>query len=165
MADKKTKAKKSRPSGTKPAKVAKSKKAAKKRTGPPHSGQSGPPLEDLGFDALNSKEEKVLNALAGTNQGERKVRPLSELAEDCFSSQGKKKGNSWARNALRRLVRGGWVEKAEAGMYRVTEKGRKRLQRVEEESAVEAKADKAPRPEKVEKPEKVDKSSADADAA
>jgi hypothetical protein len=94
----------------------------------PTSGQSGPPIE-LSVGGLNAKEAKVFHLLNGEGAGVRAILTITEIAETCFKSQGKKRSNSWARNSLRRLVQGGLVEKVERGKYRVTDAGRKKLAR------------------------------------
>lgn len=117
-------AKKSKANG-----VAKALKKAKGQTvkkREPTSGQSAPPVE-LSVDALNAKELKVLVTLNGLGGGIRPVLTITTLAETCFKSQGKKKGNSWTRNSLRRLVQSGLVEKVERGKYRISLGGRKKL--------------------------------------
>lgn len=131
----KTKAKKpakAKVTKKKPAKKpvkAKAKKPAKAPKKKPTTGQSGPPL-DVPFEKLNTKECKVIDFLNGKGKGPRNPLKIVELAKGCFPRESKKKGNSWTRNSLRRLTCGGWVEKLERGSYRISEKGRKRLQRV-----------------------------------
>jgi hypothetical protein len=93
-------------------------KAAKAKS---NQGQNGAPL-DLAVDDMNPGEKKVL-AFLYSNKGERKAYTLSEITKSCFR---KSPGTSWARNALRRLVRGAWAEKYERGTYRITDKARKR---------------------------------------
>jgi len=112
------------------AQPAKKRGAAKKRTAKPttRGGQGGAAIE-LSVDRLNAKEGKVFAALNGTGSGVRAIMSIAELAETCFKSQSKAKGNSWTRNSLRRLVQGGLVEKVERGRYRVTESGRRKLAR------------------------------------
>lgn len=106
----------------------KAKKAKKVKNRRPRSGQSGPRIE-LAREKMNPKELRVLTVLNGGGKGERKATELSALANKCFASKGKKKANSWVRNSLRRLVRGGWVEKSDSGTYKISEKGRKRATR------------------------------------
>ena len=105
---------------------AKKAKAAKKSVPPkaaakeaPTTGQSGPPV-DFGKKSLNQKETKVLSAL-NHGSGPRKISEIAEI----WKSQGLDKANSWVRNSLRRLVRGGLVEQTERGTYRLTAKGKK----------------------------------------
>jgi len=76
----------------------------------PSSGQSGPPL-DLREADLNPKEVRVLRALSEGGQ-----QTLKEL-EGVFSGEPSSRANSWARNALRRLVRGGLVRRVGKGTY------------------------------------------------
>jgi len=120
----KAKAKTKRPVKAKAKKPTATKK--KKAT----TGQSGPPV-DVPFEKLNDKEREVLSFLNGKGKGPRNPLKISDIAGSCWKSKrlSKAQGNSWTRNSLRRLICGGWVEKLERGVYRVTEKGRKRLQR------------------------------------
>ena len=92
----------------------------------PKSGQSGPPL-DLTFDALNTNERKVMACFS--LKGSRAPTTIVELAKEAFSPASKKKQNSWTRNSLRRLVRSALVEKLERGSYRITSKGRARMEK------------------------------------
>jgi hypothetical protein len=103
-------------------------KAEKAEKAEPTSGQSAPPKE-LSVEALNAKEAKIFAALNGEGSGVRSILTITELAETCFKSQGKKRSNSWARNSLRRLVQCGLIEKVERGKYRVSEAGRKKMAR------------------------------------
>lgn len=108
-----------------PAKKTASKKVEKKE---PISGQSAPPIE-LSVDGLNAKEGKVFAALNGPGSGVRVIMTITEIAEACFKSRGRRQSNSWTRNSLRRLVQAGLVEKVERGKYRVSDAGRKKLAR------------------------------------
>jgi len=112
---------------SKPRKKPTSKKTTSKRKAP-ESGQSGPPIE-LSVSGLNAKEMKVFDVLNGAGAGVRVILTITEIAETCFKSQGKKRSNSWTRNSLRRLVQGGLVEKVGRGTYRVADVGRKKLAR------------------------------------
>jgi hypothetical protein len=98
--------------------------AKAKQAKAPKSGQSGPPL-DLGYGDLNDNERKVVAVFKG--KGERKPKTIADLAKECFPSKKFAKANSWVRNSLRRLVRADWLEKMERGSYRITDKGRRRL--------------------------------------
>jgi len=91
---------------------------------PPKSGQSGGPL-DLPLAKINAKEKKIVDMLNEAGRGA--TASLAELAANCFSDTPGKQANSWVRNSLRRLVRGGWAEKADRGSYRITDEGIKRL--------------------------------------
>lgn len=110
-------------------------KGAKPKTIKPKAGKAAPtsgqsaPTKELSVDGLNAKEAKVFAALNGEGAGVRAILTITELAESCFKSQGKKRSNSWVRNSLRRLVQGGLAEKVERGKYRVSEAGRKKLAR------------------------------------
>jgi hypothetical protein len=121
--------KKAKKPAKKPAK-AKAKKPTKKSKKKPTTGQSGPPV-DVPFDTLNDKERKVVTFLNGKGKGPRNPLKIAEIAGACWPRMAKAQANSWTRNSLRRLVCGGWVEKKDGarGLYWITEKGRKRLQR------------------------------------
>lgn len=120
---------KKEPKAPKAKKEPKEPKAAKK---PPTSGQSGPPME-LPAEKLNDKERKVLDCFP--LKGDRRTMTIVEMAKEAFPSKKAAQANSWTRNSLRRLTRGGWLDKLERGQYRISEKGRKRLQRVDEAAA------------------------------
>lgn len=93
-------------------------------------GQDGPAIE-VAYADLNPKEKRVVAALAA--QEGRKPLTLSELADASFSKGAKAKRNSWVRNCMRRLTRGGWAEHAEEkgdGTYRLTKNGKDRLRRL-----------------------------------
>ena len=100
------------------------KKTTKKRT--PTSGQSGPVLE-LSLEDLNPKERRVLMAINGAGSGKRPEMGIVDLAEACWKSKSKFASNSWTRNSLRRLVRGGMIDKLARGSYRIAEGARKAL--------------------------------------
>ena len=108
----------------------KPKNGASKKTAAAKSnqGQSGPTLE-LGVDKMNKNEVKIVKGIF-TKSGERKPHTIKELQSLIGG-----KSTSPARNALRRLVRAGWIEHTilatddknkKRGVYRLTEKGRKR---------------------------------------
>ncbi len=96
------------------AKKAKSAKVAKSP-----QAQGAAPIE-LPFDKLNKDEVKIVKSVYAP-KGERKAKSIRELQASIGG-----KDTSPTRNALRRLVRGGWLEKFERGTYRLTEKARKR---------------------------------------
>lgn len=83
------------------------------------TGQSGDKIE-LAASQLNDNERAVVGALYED------MNPLSivALATVAFPSQPPSRASSWARNSLRRLVRGDWIEKMGRGTYALTEKGR-----------------------------------------
>ena len=124
----------------KEAKVAKAKKEpkAKKEAKPakeagvakpaPHTGQSGPEVE-VPYDKLNANERKVLDCF--DPKAEREPKSLNDLAAQSFPNQKKSLANSHVRNAMRRLVTASYTEKTGRGMYRLTVKGRNRLQKLE----------------------------------
>lgn len=77
------------------------------------------PQADRKPPTLNEKEARVLTVL---RRAKGKGVALSDLAGSCFPKKGrapKTKGNSWARNSLRKLVREGMVAKAERGTYKI----------------------------------------------
>jgi hypothetical protein len=90
----------------------------------PTTGQSADERE-LPYDSLNDDELEVIRMLNGSKSGggPRVVRTIEFLAEGLDSKLA-------VRNALRRLVSCGWVDRAERGKYQVSERGRKRMQRL-----------------------------------
>ncbi len=110
-----------------PKKAPKKKRAPKKAT-KASSGQSGPGLE-LALEKLNDREKRVVDALNGKGSGSREIFTIDDLAESCWKSKSRAQANSWVRNSLRRLIRGGVVEKVERGQYRIADSGRKKLAR------------------------------------
>jgi hypothetical protein len=108
-------------------------KAAKPRTDAPTTGQSREAFQAK-YDDLSKKERKAIDFLNGEGTGPREAKTLAEIAETFIGTAGtKKRANSWARNSLRDLVPGGFVEKVDRGTYKITEAGRKRLARATEE--------------------------------
>lgn len=98
-------------------KAPKAPKPAKAKV-PSKSGQSAAAIS-LERSRLNANEEKVLEALRVSRA------PLSlvELAKVAFPRKTRAQGNSWVRNAMRRLVRAALVQKVERGTYTATPKG------------------------------------------
>lgn len=110
----------SRAAKAKAPKAPKAPKAAKAASDKPSSGQSGPTV-DLNKKKINPKEQKILAAL-NHGKGPQKI---AELAAEAFGNKpSQAKANSWVRNSLRRLVRGGLVEQAARGTYKLTAKGK-----------------------------------------
>ena len=107
---------------------AKATKAATKEQPAPHTGQSGPEIEKS-YDELNANERKVLDCF--DPKVEREPKSLNDLAGKAFSNKKLAQGNSWVRNAMRKLVCANWTEKTGRGMYRLTVKGRNRLQKLD----------------------------------
>jgi hypothetical protein len=99
----------------------------------PTSGQSAPPRK-LEWDQLNAKERKVVEFLDGSGAGGRTIVTISTLAAECFFGEADTQAQaySWARNCLRRLTTGSWVERFVRGSYRIHHKGRLRLKSVSE---------------------------------
>lgn len=95
----------------------------------PTTGQSAPARE-LPWDSLNGDEREVVQALATDDR--RQPRSVAWMA-DAFDAE--KDGTIYdpaklkARNALRRLVQGGWVVRKERGTYQLTEPALKRYRR------------------------------------
>lgn len=97
----------------------------------PTTGQSAPERE-MPYDDLNSDEKLVVAALDDDGEGVRQAMPVSDLALRVIENDHNENGTRAklrVRNSMRRLVTGGWVERADRGRYRVTERGRKRLKR------------------------------------
>lgn len=98
----------------------------------PTSGQSREEFT-LEVDALSAMEAKVIKAVNGSGKGVREVLSVDDMAKAT------KLDALQVRNALRRLVPSGWVErvdeiltddgetKAVRGHYRLAERGRRRL--------------------------------------
>jgi hypothetical protein len=108
--------KKAKPAAKKAAaKKAPTKKPAAKKA---KSGQSAGAIA-LERAGLNTNETKVLEAL----RTGRKPLTLVEIAKAAFPRKTRAQGNSWVRNALRRLVRGNLVIKVERGTYKASPKG------------------------------------------
>lgn len=93
-------------------------------------GQKATPLE-LPLDRMNEKERAVLNVFNPT--GPRGWYNITTLAQWAFPVENHKhagRANSWVRNSLRRLVRGGWVEhpsKEHKGVFRLSQRAKKTL--------------------------------------
>ncbi len=103
------------------------KKASAKKETTASSGQSGPPITDLSVDKLNDKEMKVMSVFS--LKGERESLTITQLAKGAWPTNTQGKSNSWTRNSLRRLVRGGFIEKLKRGLYRISIKGRNRMEK------------------------------------
>jgi hypothetical protein len=149
----------------------KSKKAEKKvdlRTLPhdkrpePTSGQHGKPIH-IGYAELNVHEQRVVKAL---DAAEGAAMRIPEIAKSCSARGGGKTVTTLqVRNAMRRLVRGSWVDSRGRGQYRLTTRGRDRYESATKSKAtvtpVRAKKEAAPKKEakpkkpKAEKPAKV----------
>jgi hypothetical protein len=102
----------------------------------PTSGQSAPPIT-LEWDKLNAKERKLIEFLDGSGTGVRSIVTIPQLAAECFFgvAETEAQANSWVRNSLRRLARGGdsdWVEKFVRGSYRISVRGRMKLKFVDD---------------------------------
>jgi hypothetical protein len=107
-------------------------KMTKTHSDTPSTGQSREPFLAK-YDLLSKKEKKVVDFLNGDGSGQREPHTISEIAALFVSSADtKKRANSWARNSLRDLVPGGFVEKVERGVYKVSKDGRARLARIPE---------------------------------
>lgn len=100
-------------------KVAKKKVAAKAAPAPSDaaSGQSGPKVK---ITKVNAKEAKVIAQLNHDSDPQK----ITDIAK-CFKGKVKSQANSWVRNSLRRLVRGGLVKQVSRGTYTLTAKGKK----------------------------------------
>lgn len=90
----------------------------------PTTGQSGPRIQ-MDLASFNPKERKVLDALQAY-----RTLSLPQLADICFPSKSKAKGNSWTRNSLRRVVCAGYVRKVAPGTYALTAHGQRQLGQV-----------------------------------
>ena len=92
--------------------------------GKPSTGQSAP-ARDLRWDALTEGEQAIVEVLDGKGQGARSPRSIEYLSELFDGDSAKLQ----ARNALRRIVVSGWVDRCERGSYQISERGRKRMAR------------------------------------
>lgn len=103
------------------------KKAAKKASAKPAKkaksaqAQTGEAIE-LPIAKMN-KDELVIVKHCYTPKGDRKEYSIKDLKAVVRGPLG---STLRVRNALRRTVRGGWLEKVGRGLYRITEKARKR---------------------------------------
>jgi hypothetical protein len=104
-------------------------KASVKAKAKSDQGQGGSPIS-LDVDRMNKNELKIVKGIFSP-KGERPAHTIKTLQSMITKST---KSTSPARNALRRLVRAGWLEKTEIKLakdkkrkaYRLTEKARKR---------------------------------------
>jgi hypothetical protein len=85
----------------------------------PTTGQSGKPIE-LSWEQMNRDEQRLIVRMR-KHKGAMGIADLSE--GKAFGSNNPKLR---VRNALRRTVRGGWIESAGRGQYKLTQSGRKR---------------------------------------
>lgn len=103
------------------------KKAAKKASAKPAKkaksaqAQTGEAIE-LPIAKMN-KDELLLVKHCYSAKGDRKEYSIKDLKAAIGGSKG---STLRVRNGLRRPVRGGWLEKVGRGLYRITEKARKR---------------------------------------
>lgn len=80
----------------------------------------GGPVMDLPIAEMNKDELKIVKH-AYSKSGERKPYSIKDFKKVLGGT-----GTSRVRNALRRPIRAGWLEKVERGVHRITEKARKR---------------------------------------
>lgn len=98
----------------------KTKKKTKKAEKPKYEqGQSGPPL-DLPFEKMNQDEQDIVRGLYHHED-----KATNAQLQGCIS-RAKRRTNLVVRNALRRLVRGNWVDVKDRGVYALTTKGKNR---------------------------------------
>lgn len=90
----------------------------------PSTGQSAP-ARDLAWDSMSADEKEVVKLLNSPGHGERKVRTIEYLADGIEGDNPRLQ----ARNALRRVVACGWVDKADRAQYQISTNGRRRLQK------------------------------------
>ena len=102
-----------------PKKEAQAKPATASKASPPTTGQSRDPF-DMPWDKLNAYEQKVVKSLTTSNK--RKTMKFKTIKEICMKTM---LTNLQVRNALRRTVPGGWIERGEPGSYRWT--GKKKM--------------------------------------
>lgn len=102
-------------------------KAATKKTTPPKT-------KTLYFEKMSKKEVTVMKAMNGNGKGKRTVLTLSEISDATGwdKAMGQKKANWTVRNAIRRILRCGWIERYGEhgdGTYRVSQFGRKQMKK------------------------------------
>lgn len=83
----------------------------------PSQGQKG---SSLTLTKVNPNERQVLGKL-NHGSGPQKITEIAKV----FKNAGEAKANSWVRNSLRRLVRGGLVQQVGRGEYKLTAAGKK----------------------------------------
>lgn len=99
-------------------------KVPKDKRPKPSTGQSADERA-LPYEVLNDDEREIVRMLNGKN-GARHVRSIEFLSEGLSGDNPRLQ----ARNALRRTVACGWVDRVSRGQYQISEKGRKRLTRL-----------------------------------
>ena len=102
-------------------------KAATKKTTPPKT-------KTLYFEKMSKKEVTVMKAMNGNGKGKRTVLTLAEISDNTGwkKAMGQKKANWTVRNAIRRILRCGWIERYGEhgdGTYRVSQFGRKQMKK------------------------------------
>jgi len=88
----------------------------------PSTGQSAAARE-LPWDSMSHDEQSVVKMLNSPGYGERKLRTIEYLADGLEGDNPRLQ----SRNALRRPVSCGWVEKAERATYQISVNGRRRM--------------------------------------
>ena len=96
--------------------------------------KASPKTKTLYFEKMSKKEVTVMKAMNGPGKGARTVLTLSEIADRTGwkKSMGVKKANWTVRNAIRRILRCGWIERYGEkgdGEYRVSQFGRKQMKK------------------------------------
>lgn len=89
----------------------------------PSTGQSAAARE-LAWDAMSADEKEIVKMLNSPGHGERKVRSIEYLADGLEGDNPRLQ----ARNALRRPVACGWVDRVERAQYQISVNGRRRYQ-------------------------------------
>ena len=107
------------------------KKTAKKAA---KADKSAPKVKILYFEKMNTKEVTTIKSMNGNGKGSRTPLELGEITErnGWLKSMGSKKGNWTVRNAIRRLLRCGWIERygeKGEGAYRITQFGRSQMKK------------------------------------
>jgi DNA-binding PadR family transcriptional regulator len=125
----------------------------------PTSGQHGKPI-DIDYDRLNVHEQRTVRALEAAGN----AMSIPEIAKACSKLVHKPVTTLQVRNAMRRLVRGSWVDSKSRGVYRLTSRGRAKFTSAKDgkPSAAKAKEDdskdgpKAPKKERAAKAAKAE---------
>lgn len=125
-----------------PAKPKRKRRAKKEEVKVVLRGQSAE-AKGMEFGQFNTSEQRIMAVLDPNGSGTRTILTLNELvaATGWQKKFGAKRGNSKVRNALRRLVREGFVEHPvdlKDGQYRMSQRGRNAANKAKSAAPVKA---------------------------
>ena len=92
----------------------------------PSTGQSAPERL-IKYEDLTDNEKAIIAASKGGKKEAARPWRDVEYYSELFDADNPK---LVARNTIRRLIPGGWLERGERGKYRLTENGMRRLERL-----------------------------------